>query len=231
MPVFARDPTFRLPPWAISKFATDTAHALSQDLAEAMIGDADFNYRTCQWTESEGYSGPDTLDKLEQPVSALLDLLQDKINRHRLGCKLAVLDDNLAEIPIGPDGVWVGTRGGFAEVTALESLLERVQVAAPKAHRPKRGRGRPKTKSDLEAAYRSLARNWRLIHGDDKFTNTWAQTENGLQPISLAARFIYHAICLIDPARQNLAVDLQAMMERDIVSIPGSRPGRRKSFL
>jgi hypothetical protein len=118
--VYTQLDDFHAPLRAISRLAKE--HGFLIPHVEAIVGDADFHYRGTRWVEAEGYSGPDTLDKSEQPISALLNLLEDKINRHRLGCKLAMLDDNLAEIPIGPGGVQVGTRGGFAEVTALESF-------------------------------------------------------------------------------------------------------------
>jgi len=106
-------------------------------------------------------------------------------------------------------------------------LLTLVSTTAGEAHRELRGR--PSEKPDLAAAYRCLARWYQVIHGTDKFTNTWHQTEDGLSPNSPAMQFLYDVMKMIDPVRPRLAQELRDLGKITIPELAGPRQGRGKS--
>jgi hypothetical protein len=78
------------------------------------------------------------------------------------------------------------------------------------------GRGKPPGKQPLIFAYNRLVTFW-LEDGPAKFTNTWQHTECGkLEPVSDAACFLYDALNLICPERDNLAQELRTLMAKTI---------------
>ncbi len=211
MIVFARDPTITFPESEIGKLAR--WHRINQTLLEAIIADAATFYGWAQWSKAQGYDGPDTLDKIEEPASALLDLLANEVNRHRLianlirGCSLVTIGDKFDQ---------------------LLPFLEVIRSAAREAHRTP-PRHRPKAKRDLAEAYRALNRHWRSIFGDREFSNTWDYVDKSRPPIptSPAACFLYDVMKLIDPTRERLAAELRDLMTETVTSLTGPRRGRR----
>lgn len=180
-----------------------------------LIEDAAQCYESTRWTIAEGYDGPDTLNKVEKPASALLDLLANEVNRHRLLVNLIGVKDGYATNDLA-----------FAtKLDQLPAFLEAVRLAAREAHRT-RPRKRPKSKADLTAAYAFLVKFWPA---GATFSNTWDDTDRGSPPIptSPAAWFLYDAMKLIDPNRKRLAEELRDLMAETVTSLPGPRRGRR----
>jgi len=215
--VFTRDPTITFPPAEIARLAG--VHRIEPTLLEAIIAEAATFYGIAQWSKAQGYDDPDTLHKIEKPATALLKLLANEVNRHRLFVKLLGIEDGYAP----GDLVAIGDK--FAQ---LLPFLEDIRSAARKAHRtgPKH---RPKAKGDLAEAYRALNRHWRSIFGDDDFTNGWDNVgqERPLIPTGPAACFLYDVMKLIDPTRERLGAELRDLMTDTVASLPGPRRGRR----
>jgi len=177
-------------------------------LLEAAVAEADMLYDTSQYAER--YGGPDTLDKIDKPISALLDLLANEINHHYLVVELSTAR-----------GVAIAEK--FEE---LPPLLETVRAAAREAHRI---RARPRIKNDLRSAYRGLVRFWPSLSAE-QFANVWANTGSGLSPTSAAACFIYDVMKQIDPSRTRLAEELRELMANTVKESPGPRRGRRRNL-
>jgi hypothetical protein len=193
----------------IARLARD--HRITDmSLLESVVFDADQYYEVIRYAELHG--GSDTLNKIEKPISMLLDLLANEINHDCLFGELF-------------------TAGGVAIAKKLEELppfLETVREAARAAHWSRR-RGRPKCKSDLRVAYRSLVRGWAWLKGPEEFTSDWDYVEARLIPASPAACFIYDVMKQIDPSRPRLAEELRDLMAATVAELPGPRRGRRRT--
>jgi hypothetical protein len=166
-----------------------------------------------------GLDGPDTLDKVEAPAWALLELLDegpDNINWLRLLSQLTGDDPD----PSGDRAVAV-----VEKLHEFLRSLDAVRLAARKAHQ-KRRRGRPGIKDDLRAAAYVLIEYWGRTHGGKKFTNAdW----NGLEAIGDPAKFLFDELRLIDPKRPRLASQLKGIMAQAVAKEPGTRRGRKRS--
>ena len=193
---------------------------ISPSTMEGLIKDADTAYKDAPWIEAN-FGGADTLSKIEKPISALLDLLRDRINRHRLIAQLFQDgDEHLVTNRVTRE---FASEDKYDELIAT---LDVIRVAAPKAHRPPQGRRGPKSgKTDLAAAYRRLAAHFEKIFGKP-VTNGWTKTKPPL-PANASTAFIYDIMRLVDPIRTRLAEDLQDLIEKDIAKTPGPRRGRR----
>jgi hypothetical protein len=223
--IFTSDPTIALPAEDIAKLAK--RHKIDRTLLEAIIGEAAWYYGTTRWISEEGYDKPDTLDEIEKPITALLNLLGHEVNRHRLFVRLVGVQDGHAV----NDVVAVG-----AKFDALVPFLKEVRLAARDAHWA-RGRGRPEAKADLASAYRFLARRYRELFGDKAFTQNWVKVpkpdlikpdliKKDLAPIAQAAQFVFDVIKIIDPDRPCLAEELRDLMTKTVATLPGPRRGR-----
>jgi hypothetical protein len=145
---------------------------------------------------------------LRKPIAVLSRLLSDKINHHLLCVTL------------------FEERGEPALREFCEELLpwlENVRQAARRAHQ-RRGRGRPKARTDLSGAYWSLERWYRRIFGDDKFTNVWEPSATGLTPTSPTAFFFFDVMMLIDPGRPRLAEELRELMANTVKCMRAGGP-------
>ena len=165
---------------------------------------------------------PDTLNKLPKAIDAVIALLEEPVNRYRLehNATLEIYDalfqrrattESSAEwsaftMPSGP-----ASAGPYVEDFIL--LCMKFRGWAIHAHQ---GRGKPPGKRPLVLAYNRLVTFW-LEARAAKFTNNWQQTEGGkLEPVSDAACFLYDALNLICPERDNLAQELRALMAKTI---------------
>jgi hypothetical protein len=181
--VFASDPTITFPADKIAKLADE--RKIDRILLEAIIGEAAFHYGATQWSHAEGYNGPDTLDKVGKLAAALSALLAHKLNRHRL-CATLFEESGLAAV---------------AKFEEFRPFLDAIRSTARKAHQ-RRTRGRPRVKSDLAAAYRSLVQSYGLVFPGRRFTNVWDTKDRKHPPIpvSRAACLLYDVMQLIGPA-------------------------------
>ncbi len=162
-------------------------------------------------------TGADTLEDVERPAAALIELLDwpNEINRQRLITELAAdQQDDEAAVVISE------------KLDETLRFLDEVRLAARRAHRHRRREeGRPQSKHDLRAAYAVLLGYWRRTH--DEFTNVWASAAGQLSPTSAAASFLYDSVRKIDPGRARLAEELRDLMAETVKSTPGPRQGRR----
>jgi hypothetical protein len=175
--------------------------------------------------------GPDTLDEIEKPAIELTLLLIDDTNQRRI---ISALLDEYHEREHSDDlrGFSWHRDEAIKEVfDNFEEMLRRldaVRLAARRAHQ-KRGRGRPRNQ-DIRNAYAELADFWKRSFGEERFTQGWAKTDDGLVPTSDAACFLCDAMRLIDPRRPRLAEELRALMPDDVRAILGQRRGRKKNL-
>lgn len=175
--------------------------------------------------ENRSHDGEvDTLDQIEEPVNTVLELLADKVNQRRLFTYL-----------------WGATaRSGhntFNDASAVAnqieeswpSLLKEIRSAAHEAHALwKRGKGNPGIPVKFDVACRTLAREWQRAFGQAEFTSKWHRDpKTGLTPTSPAARFMFDAMCAIDPHYPKLAENLNTCMQTLVSRLPGPRRGRK----
>jgi hypothetical protein len=195
--------------------------ALYTAMAEAkLFYGATVNSMKANW---QFHGKPDTLDKLLPAIDSVLALLQEPINRHRLGLVLHWRDPTnevIEELRTQrhAEGSWVwATRFGTQPMTEFHVddfilLLMKCRRWADVAHH---GRGKPTSRHPLILAYEKLVAFW-LEHGPAKFTNHWHTIDGKPEPISHAARFLYAALTMICSERQRLAQELRDLMSNTV---------------
>jgi hypothetical protein len=198
-PGFMAIPDVTLPGQDIEKIAN--RYKVNRETLEAIVYSTHAHYVTTDWMVTEGLSGPDTLDKINKPAMKLLDLLSDKVNQHRLISELLGIEDGYAKHDI---------RETEAEYELGLRFLKKISEAA--SHRTP-AMPRKRSRQNLVAAYEYLARWYKALFPDRRFTSDWhTDPAQGLMPTSDAAIFVFDVMSVVDPARPRMAEELRELM-------------------
>lgn len=214
------DPSFTVAPDHITALfeeiirAGGTVKGFDAEDLEKIVKDAAGSYRPMLWMKAQGHLGADTLDRLADPVPAVIDLLKDDVNQTRLIPQL--LDEGFGDIP-----------ETYQALTTTMKMLAAIQRAAPRAHQG-RTPGRPQVHPEINAAFRVAVRHFIRIFGEGDLRGRSGWSQKPPQPKHFSAVFLFGVLRLAAPDRLSLAEEVRNLMEKEIAArTPGPRPGRR----
>lgn len=182
---------------------------------EVIVTNVATHFRAMRWLAAQGYLGRDTLDELGGHVSAVVNLLTHKVNRNRLIRRL------LGHSP------FVDLETTRKVYETILSGLAVIGTVAPREHRG-RTRGHPVIHPEVNEAFRVAVGHFKLIFGDEMLRGraAWSRTKPP-QAKHLSAVFLYGVMKLAAPDRPALAEEVRNLMEKEVTSLRGLRPGRQ----
>ena len=190
-------PNIQFPPWdfvVLAEKRSTKEHRITTETMEGLVKDAATAYEDAHWIEAN-FGGTDTLDEIEKPISAVLALLRERINQHRLIVQL--FKDGADHLVTRRVTRGICIRGQIRRVCS-PPLRRSERPRAKRSDRPGAGVAANRGKQTLPQLTGGWRRHYEIIFGKP-VTNGWTKEKPPRPTPTPPPTFIFDIIHLIDP--------------------------------